>query len=146
MIINNTKKKRLPSNWRKRIEFTEEWYEGKQYKSELESFLEIKIEFKKGKNPKGFDRYIGYIKIKKDKNKYWIDESDVWKELQGRGLGKTLYLMALERCGSITTQYHHASEQAQYVWKSLMKKYKFKTDFFKGTLTVWNKEKTAVSH
>lgn len=135
---SRAKKKRLPSNWRKRIEFEVEEEEKCRFH---DGSFQIRINFIKGKTPKGFMRYVGTLSVAKCGGKNYVEESDLEDVFQGRGLGKKLYLMALERCGSITTYYHEANQQAQYVWKSLIKKYRYDTDFFKGILTVWNDPK-----
>lgn len=71
----------------------------------------------------------------------FVGSSYVEERFRRRGYGKCLYEHVIKKEGALKTCYHCASDEAQYVWKSLSKKYKSKKDFFKGTLTLYNKLK-----
>ena len=83
----------------------------------------------------------GYIGIDLASKMNYVTVSQINSKYRGRGFGKMLYLTALETHGKISTRYHKSSRLAQYVWNSLIKKYAFRTNFFKDTLTVYNRRK-----
>lgn len=121
---------KLPSNWKSRIEIVEEARVAGEY--------EFTIKFKQGKTPKGFPKIIGYLQVSFSKpNVYWVDSVELKNKFIGRGLGTMLYEKAINEFGSLTTNYHRASEPAQWLWKSLCKSHQYSMDFFKGTLTVY---------
>lgn len=83
----------------------------------------------------------GYIGVDVNTKQNYITVSQINSKYRGRGFGKMLYLTALENHGKISTRYHKSSRHAQYVWDSLVKKYAYRTNFFKDTLTVYNRRK-----
>ena len=122
--------RRLPPNWRKRIEF---------YKCPDEGFQhEYRVEFKKGRTPIGFGREIGFLTVDMEKE-HWVIETEIYDDrMRGRGLGKALYLMAVKHLGCISTIYHHGvSKDAQRVWKSLAKTHRHTLDFWTSRITVY---------
>ena len=121
------KRRRLPSNWRKRLELEVK---------ENDKHLELILKFAVGKTPKGFRSRVGYIVVDVD-HPHYIESSYIDSYFRGRGLGSMLYKEVLHKYGSISTAYHSASLEAQKVWKSLMVNHKYQTDFFTGRLTVF---------
>lgn len=106
---------------------------------ELESKdrFKINMRFIKGKTPRGYQRPIGSITI--DRADMFVAESCIHNpKLRGIGLGKWLYEYALIKYGTLRTDYRSASYEAQYVWQSLSKKYKYETEFFRGILTLFS--------
>lgn len=130
--------KRLPSNWRQRIELTRHddpvVYSGHGGRI-LEAMTTFKLSFKKGRTPRGFGRFIGDLMV--DRSSCFVAEASQDKHFCKRGLGTLLYTHALEQFGSLTTFFHDASPAAQGLWKSLVRRYPHKTDFFKGTVTIF---------
>lgn len=78
---------------------------------------------------------------KKSDDYLFVGSSYVEERFRRKGYGKCLYEHVIKNEGLLKTCYYCASDEAQYVWKSLSKKYKSKKDFFKGTLTLYNKLK-----
>jgi len=70
--------------------------------------------------------------------KYFVVSSHVNDTYRGNGYGKKLYEYAIKDLGKLRTHYYDASEEAQWVWYKLEKKYKSHKNFFKGTLTLYN--------
>ena len=121
--------KKLPSNWRKNIRFTRN--------NNLDGTIEFKIDFIKGKTPKGFYTNIGFLNVCKLQGGNFVDESYLEEHFRGRGLGFSLYQKALQDLGNLSTDYHHISRSAKKLWRKLSKKYKHKEDFWTGILTVY---------
>ncbi len=119
--------KRLPSNWRSRLEIV--WEEDGDY-------IDLILQFKKGLTPRGCGRRIGCLDVIRHGQEIWVDETKLDLRFRRRGLGKLMYETMLKRFGNIHTLYHKASEDAQRVWKSLCKKYPFEADFFSGQLSL----------
>ena len=91
---------------------------------------------------KGRNTEIGNLEVDMSKDySYHVISSHVNERYRGNGLGKKLYEYAISHLGKLKTRYMDASEEAQYVWLSLYKKYKGRKNFFKGTLTLYNKLK-----
>lgn len=67
------------------------------------------------------------------------------ERLRNKGLGILLYEIALHDLGSLSTQYLDASEQAQRVWQSMIKNYRYETDFWSGVLTCTLPEKLRIN-
>lgn len=84
---------------------------------------------------------VGYLSIEHKNKTYIVLVANVQKKYCNRGFGKMLYLTALEDLGKLTTHFHKASYYAQMIWLSLIKKYFYRTDYFSGTLTVYNRYK-----
>lgn len=120
-------KTKLPSNWRKRLVI-------KSFKDKDDDCFVILIHF--SKTPKGFMKHIGEIRIDE---KGFVDEVWLTSRMRGRGLGKMLYVLALEQTGTLSTHFYRASTEAQRVWLSLIKTYNYNTDFWKGVLTISDK-------
>jgi hypothetical protein len=78
---------------------------------------------------------------KKESDYLFVGSSFLETRFRNKGYGKCLYEHVIKSEGSLKTCFHCASDEAQNVWKSLSKKYKSKKDFFKGTLTLYNKLK-----
>ncbi len=112
--------KRLPSNWRSRIEIIEH---------EPGEFI---LQFKKGFTPRGFLRYIGRFIVEYKH----MEEAYLRSHFRGRGLGIMVYEHILHHYGELSTHYHRASPDAQRVWDSMSLRYPYKADFFTGVLTV----------
>lgn len=84
---------------------------------------------------------VGYLSIEKQNKKYVVLVTNIQKKYRKRGFGKMLYLTALEDLGKISTQFHKASHVAQLIWLSMTKKYSYRTNYFTGTLTIYNRRK-----
>lgn len=120
--------KRLPWNWRRRIEIV------------LEDRDEISfaIRWIEEKRPLRADRGIGYIVLDSDG---FVDDVYLEPQFRRRGLGSMLYRHALQHVGHLSTRWRSHSTDARRVWRSLMGKYCYKTDFFTDRLTVRNRRR-----
>lgn len=127
--MKQKRKTRLPANWRDRIEILQQ---DTRYGE-----TEFVLIFKKGRTPRGFGRHIGILTVDNDPPHY-ICECQIRSHFCRRRLGTLLYVRALTQFKSLTTDFHSASPNAQALWKSLIRKYRYKTDFFKGELTIWS--------
>lgn len=115
----------------------------------------IEVLFEVDEGP-AFTEYVMYIKKnvkrsragcisvytdKKQDDYLFVGSSFVEQRFRGKGYGKCMYEYVINDKGSLKTNYHQASDQAQNVWRSLIKKCKYRKDFFSGTLTLYNKPK-----
>lgn len=125
-LIKSTHMK-LPRNWRCYLNIVEKRYSSK----EIEYILTLNL-------PGSIQPTdVGYISIKK-KGKYnFVKVASVNVSYRGKGCGSMLYEHAINKLGSLSTNYHSASSLAQRVWKKLIKKYRHKDEFFTGVLTVF---------
>ena len=87
------------------------------------------------------DTEIGNLEIDMTQEKYFVVSAHVNDTYRGNGFGKVLYEYAIKDLGKLKTHYYDASDEAQWVWMSLHKKYKSRKNFFNGTLTIYNKLK-----
>lgn len=78
---------------------------------------------------------------KKADDYLFVINSNIEKRFRCKGFGKLLYKHAIKTLGKLKTNYYEASDDAQNVWKSLVKEYRHKKDFFEGHLTVYNRPK-----
>jgi hypothetical protein len=62
--------------------------------------------------------------------------SNLETRFAGLGLGFKGYCSILKHRGMLKSCYHHASHEAKYVWKKLIKYFPYETDFFSGVLTM----------
>ena len=122
--------KRLPPNWRKRIEIVINNYK---------KSWSFSVKFKDGETPKGFKLHIGSLEVGTAKGKFFVESIYVDEHFRDRRLGLLLYETALEHLGSLTTGYHDASSLARRCWNSLAKKYDWDCDFFGGYLHMYYK-------
>lgn len=125
------KRRQLPWNWRDRLEITFE---------EDHCNYNFYLQFKDGKEIKGFDKEIGTLSVEKE-DPYFVSVVEVDEHFRGRGQGKRLYLAAIEKLGKLSTNYHDASSLAQRVWRSLAKLLDSEKDFWEGRLTVFRSDK-----
>ena len=103
----------------------------------LENINFILYKINKGKNTE-----IGNLEVDMSKDHpYHVVSAHVNERYRNNGFGKKMYEYAIAHLGKLKTHYMDASEEAQYVWLSLHKKYKSRKNFFKGTLTLYNKLK-----
>ena len=85
---------------------------------------------------------IGNLEIDMSaKEKYFVVSAHLNETYRGNGFGKKLYEHALKDLGKLKTRYFDASEEAQWVWYKLDRKFKSRKNFFKGTLTLYNELK-----
>jgi len=117
------RKTKLPCNWRSRLVLIKE-IEDKE--------TNYCLEFKKGKTPKGFHRWVADFYID---NTGYI-HSNVNDYFQNRGLGTQCYRTILHDVGSLKTTFHSASDQAKSVWRKLIKIYPYETNFWDNYLMV----------
>jgi hypothetical protein len=125
------KRRQLPWDWRERLEIVV---------NEGEKEFDFILQFKNGKEIKGFDKEVGTLSAGK-KDPHFVSVVEVAEYFRGRGQGKRLYLAAIEKFGKLSTKYYDASTLSRRVWKSLAKTLDFDTDFWEGRLTVY-KEKS----
>ena len=126
-------KKRLPWNWRNNIETV------KDLDNFDENLITFQLQFMNDKTPKGFYKTIGFLTIEvppTSGNFPLVMESYIHEPMRNRGLGKLLYITALDNFKSLSTKYHDHSDCARNVWLSLMKEFKYTTDFLSGILTI----------
>jgi len=125
-----SKRMKLPRNWRCYLNIIEKRYSSKEVEYVLTLKLPGKLQYMD----------IGYISIQK-KGKYnFVKVASVITNYRGKGCGSMLYEHAINELGSLSTNYHSASNLAQRLWKRLIKKYRHKDEFFSGVLTVFKKE------
>lgn len=122
--------KRLPWNWRKRIEI--------RFKEDDCNYTFF-IQFKNKQEIEGFEKKIGVLTVDKEEP-YIVSVADIDEDFRRKGLGKQLYIKAIKKLGKLSTNYHEASSLAKYVWKSLANEYEHEFDFWEGILTVRNKK------
>ncbi len=120
--------KRLPSNWRSRIELVRR----------TGDVLEFDYCWRwiKGRTPRGWYREFGWFTANEDG---YVCDVELETKFQGRGLGIAMYRRALQDNGFLRTKYHKASRQARRCWQSLVRDFRHKTDFWSvgGLLEVW---------
>lgn len=80
---------------------------------------------------------IGNISVFKNGVRVYVNTVFIKTNYRGNGFGYQLYKFALEQHGCLSTLYFSASDDAKRVWKKLIKKYRYQTDFFKETLTIF---------
>lgn len=85
------------------------------------------------------DKDIGYINVDITNRLNFVTVANIQKSYRGKGYGKKMYEHALAYHGRLSSRYHSASSDAQYVWKSLIRKYKYTTDFFQNRVTIYKK-------
>ena len=83
------------------------------------------------------DVEIGNISVFKSGVRVYVNTVFVKTNYRGNGFGYQLYKFALEQHGCLSTLYFSASDDAKRVWKKLIKKYRYETDFFKEILTIF---------
>lgn len=83
------------------------------------------------------DVEIGNISVFKYNKKVYVNTVFVKTNYRGNGFGYQLYEFVLKEHECLSTFYFSASDDAKRVWKKLIKKYRFETDFFKETLTAF---------
>lgn len=83
------------------------------------------------------DVEIGNISVFKHGVKVYVNTVFIKTNYRGNGFGYLLYEFALKQHGFLSTFYFSASDDAKRVWKKLIKKYRYETDFFKETLTIY---------
>jgi predicted GNAT family acetyltransferase len=80
---------------------------------------------------------IGNISVFKNGVNVYVNTVFVKTNYRGRGFGYQLYEFALLQHGCLSTLYFSASDDAKRVWRKLIKKYRYETDFFKELLTIY---------
>ena len=83
------------------------------------------------------DVEIGNISVFKYNKKVYVNTVFVKTNYRGNGFGYQLYDFVLKEHKCLSTFYFSASDDAKRVWKKLIKKYRYETDFFKETLTAF---------
>lgn len=116
--------KRLPSNWRSRIELVRLNEEKHCFPAD---HLYYVYRWCKGKTPRGWSRQFGFMIV--DPNGY-VEDVDLDKEFRGRKLGIAMYERALQDKGILRTRYHRASQEARQCWISLIRRHQHQTDFW----------------
>lgn len=110
------------SNWL----FGVRWKKGAKYKKKTKNCGQLTIEVHDGL----------------DGIRYSVNESEVDEDIRGFGIGSELYELAIQKFGSLSTQYKALSPWAKRVWLKLIQKYEHETNFWTGYLTVYNKKPT----
>ena len=124
------RKRNLPRDWEDRIELAVE-------NSSYEESVSFYIVFIEGKTPRGFKREIACMDVDKEDPHFVLTVTIHDKRLRNKGLGKKIYLAAMEHFGKLSTHFHAASEDAQRVWRSLIRDHNYKTNFWHSVLTVF---------
>ena len=90
---------------------------------------------------------IGNISVFKNGVNVYVNTVFIKTNYRGNGFGYQLYEFALKQHGCMSTFYFSASDDAKRVWRKLIKKYRYETDFFKETLTIFipSKDKLSVN-
>ena len=86
------------------------------------------------------DVEIGNISVFKNRVGIYVNTVFVKPSYRGKGFGYQLYEFVLKEHGQLSTFYFSASDDAKRVWKKLIKKYRYETDFFNETLKVYLKQ------
>ena len=71
----------------------------------------------------------------------YIEHSVVDEHIRGTGIGYKFYEAVMKELGYISSDYFEASPAARRVWNKLSKNYFYQTNFFEGTITVYNRKK-----
>jgi predicted GNAT family acetyltransferase len=121
--------KKLPRNWKDLLRIEETKY--KNHDVEYNLYFTKKIV--------GYKEQIGYLTISRKGKLNIVRVASIELNMRGKGCGKMLYEHAIKQLGSLTTDYHKASNMAQLLWKRLVQLYRHKMDFFTGQLTVFKK-------
>lgn len=82
------------------------------------------------------DVEIGNISVFKNRVGIYVNTVFVKPSYRGKGFGYQLYEFVLKEHEHLSTFYFNASDDAKRVWKKLIKKYRYETDFFNETLKV----------
>lgn len=85
------------------------------------------------------DVEIGNISVFKNRVGIYVNTVFVKPSYRGKGFGYQMYEFILKEHGQLSTFYFSASDDAKRVWKKLVKKYRYETDFFNETLKVYLK-------
>lgn len=85
------------------------------------------------------DVEIGNISVFKNRVGIYVNTVFVKPSYRGKGFGYQMYEFVLKEHGQLSTLYFSASDDAKRVWKKLIKKYRYETDFFNETLKVYLK-------
>lgn len=83
------------------------------------------------------DTEVGSISVFKIKTKVFVNTVFVPYSFRGIGIGYKLYMHALTENKTLSTYYHDASDDAKNIWRKLVRKFKYETDFFKNELTIF---------
>ena len=75
---------------------------------------------------------------KKQDDYLFVGSSFIENRFRSKGYGKCMYEYVINDLGKLKTKYHDASDLAQNVWRSLIKKCRYRKDFFAGALTVYS--------
>lgn len=86
------------------------------------------------------DVEIGNISVFKNRVGIYVNTVFVKPSYRGKGFGYRMYEFVLKEHGQLSTLYFSASDDAKRVWKKLVKKYRYETDFFNETLKVFLKQ------
>ena len=86
------------------------------------------------------DVEIGNISVFKNRVGIYVNTVFVKTSYRGKGFGYQMYEFVLKEHGQLSTLYFSASDDAKRVWKKLVKKYRYETDFFNETLKVYLKQ------
>jgi len=115
--------KDLPNNWKTYVDLKV---------TDRESYLEIDIYFTK--KFKGCGKRIGHLSIDKTEPEHFVSSIQIGDKYRGFGLGKMLYLEALDVMKNITTS-SESSAFARRAWSSIMKERPFIMDWVTGDVT-----------
>jgi hypothetical protein len=126
-------RRRLPNNWRDRIELV--------IMEDSATEWSFTLQFKQGETPRGFKKIIGTLDVtlKHGGKHYFVDSMFLEAHFHNRKLGLLLYETAIKHLGSLTSCYWEASVKAKRAWKSIVRRYDWECDFFGGFLTVFNR-------
>jgi hypothetical protein len=136
IFLSPTSKRRLPPNWKKRMEIVNVSKSPRPYRygSYEHKFV---LQFI-GTPPKGFARIQGSLTVSKRKP-HLVHVANVNHVFRFKGMGRLLYTSAIENLGQLTTDFTDASENAQRLWERLATEYQYKKT--RSRLTIFNKQK-----
>jgi len=137
-------KRKLPSNWRQRIEIVvDETIKKKIYAHIGYSTIVLTARFIKGKTPKGFHSKLGsaIFETIHSNGKNYLVELDIIEPFQRRGLATMLFVKAIKNYlpnESMIIYWDSCSRKGKmfYKWFAENKAKKYKTDLFTSTLTI----------
>lgn len=124
--------KPLPWNWRQRLDIKKTVLKSR-FRGKTRITYGYELAFAQGFAPRGCCTSIGDLQITDG----FVDSSNITFRFRGRGLGKLLYETALNDLGSLTTRYHHISDEAKRVWQGMCRRHTHETDYWDGRLTVF---------
>lgn len=124
-------KKRKPPNWRTRLTVVKSSVTTHWNKDAIKFDLEF------DKKPKGFSKQQGHL-ILDPETPHKVKSAWVSRHFHHCNVGYTLYIHALKKLGTLSTDYNAASAKARKLWRRLMNDFEHRIEK-NGKLTVYKK-------